>query len=723
MTRSARVATAIVAMLALSDAGRAQTKPPAPAAGAPTREALMLAVDRLMVDRTYPEPAAGATDAVATRIARDREMLQRALKSDDAAMRRLAVRSLGRFERPADVPALAPFLDDADEGVRIEAAQALAQTMQNSRDAAVQPAVDVIRKRLPGTTGNFRRMLLQALGRLRTDAATTKQLEQWLVTEQRADDAVVWLAPVLIRDRAYRPADQTTAALRKLADPESPTVPPNPFAIQALATSLTENDATLLARALGYRCATGADPACGWEVRYAAVAATNRAWTALDRPFELTLRDPAFQVRLAALRKLATTIPTRQTCAPLISAFADPMPTVALEAMTLVDPKCREAEDIKQRLAGQTAELSKPASASAWHVPARAFESLVRFDPERAGAVMRDVATKHAAWQVRAAAARVAVTLKDETTLKTLASDKEPNVRTEAIAGLTRLKSPAVVDEAVRALTATDFQLLRQAAQSLRGTQNPEPTIVPLLDALQRLTKEGKDTSRDPRVAILERLRELAPPNDAGTSRLAAHLARLTPYLSDFDPRVAALAGEVIDLAAGAPPTVTPTRRAPQQPTEAQLRALPVRASATMDNGDTFELDLLVDDAPLTVARFVALARAGYYNGLTLHRVEPLFVVQGGSPGANEYVGDARYLRDEIGMARHDRGAVGISTRGRDTGDAQIFIDLIDVPRLNFSYTVFARVRTDRSTPTQRRGMDAVDWMLSGARIKRIDIR
>jgi cyclophilin family peptidyl-prolyl cis-trans isomerase len=346
----------------------------------------------------------------------------------------------------------------------------------------------------------------------------------------------------------------------------------------------------------------------------------------------------------------------------------------------------------------------------------------VRFDPETAAGIMRDAAMTHTAWQVRATAARVAATLRDEAALKTLAADKEANVRTEALAGLTRLKSAAVVEEATRALTATDFQLLRQAAVSLRGTQNPEPTIVPLLDALQRLTKEGKDTSRDPRVAILERLKELAPPNDAGTSRLAAHLGRITPLLSDFDPRVAALAGEVVDLAAGAPPAVTPTRRAPQQPTEAQLRALPARATVTMENGDSFELDLLADEAPLTVARFVALARAGHYNGLTLHRIVPLFVVQGGSPGANEYVGDARYLRDEIGLARHDRGAVGISTRGRDSGDAQIFVDLIDVPRLNFDYTVFARVRTDRSTPAQHRGMDAVDWMLEGARIKRVDI-
>src|SRR6185369_14920300 len=135
--------------------------------------------------------------------------------------------------------------------------------------------------------------------------------------------------------------------------------------------------------------------------------------------------------------------------------------------------------------------------------------------------------------------------------------------------------------------------------------------------------------------------------------------------------------------ASGQPrPTPRPRRRAPEQPTEADLRALPTRATITMDSGSVIELDLLVDQAPITVARFVKLARAGYYNGLTFHRVEPLFVIQGGSPGASEFVGDARFMRDEVGTARHLRGAVGISTRGRDTGDAQIFIDLLDQARL-----------------------------------------
>ena len=100
-----------------------------------------------------------------------------------------------------------------------------------------------------------------------------------------------------------------------------------------------------------------------------------------------------------------------------------------------------------------------------------------------------------------------------------------------------------------------------------------------------------------------------------------------------------------------------------------------------------------------------------WLNGLTFHRIVPNFVVQGGSPGASEYVGDARYMRGELGRTSNLRGAVGISTRGHDAGDAQFFFDLVDVPRLDHDYTVLASVTS---------GMDAVDKMLEGATIATI---
>jgi len=112
-----------------------------------------------------------------------------------------------------------------------------------------------------------------------------------------------------------------------------------------------------------------------------------------------------------------------------------------------------------------------------------------------------------------------------------------------------------------------------------------------------------------------------------------------------------------------------------------------------MKSGKVFFITLRPSVAPLTVSRFERLARDGYYNGLSFHRVVANFVVQGGSPAANEYSGDTLYMRDEISSLPNARGSVGLSTRGRDTGDAQFFINLVDNPRLDFEYTVFGMVQ------------------------------
>jgi cyclophilin family peptidyl-prolyl cis-trans isomerase len=90
----------------------------------------------------------------------------------------------------------------------------------------------------------------------------------------------------------------------------------------------------------------------------------------------------------------------------------------------------------------------------------------------------------------------------------------------------------------------------------------------------------------------------------------------------------------------------------------------------------------------------------------------PNFVIQGGSPGANEYAGDARYMRDELSDRPHHRATVGLSTRGHHTGDAQIFINLVDNPRLNFDYTVFAIVED----------LDAVDKIQEGDVIRSMNL-
>ena len=88
-------------------------------------------------------------------------------------------------------------------------------------------------------------------------------------------------------------------------------------------------------------------------------------------------------------------------------------------------------------------------------------------------------------------------------------------------------------------------------------------------------------------------------------------------------------------------------------------------------------------------------------------------MIQGGSPNANEYFGDGPFSRDEVGM-HHWRGTVGISTRGHDTGDGQIFVNLLDNTRLDHQYSIVGTVVA---------GLDVVDRVNEGSVIERAEVR
>jgi cyclophilin family peptidyl-prolyl cis-trans isomerase len=160
-------------------------------------------------------------------------------------------------------------------------------------------------------------------------------------------------------------------------------------------------------------------------------------------------------------------------------------------------------------------------------------------------------------------------------------------------------------------------------------------------------------------------------------------------------------------IAPVAPPALPPV-------TFAEAAALArTRATIQLATGGEVELEFFPFDAPTNAARFVRLARRGYFDGLTLHRVAPNFVVQGGSPSANEYMGDAPFTRDELALENW-RGTVGLSTRGRDTGDGQLYVNLIDNVRLDHDYTIFARVV---------RGMEHIDALLEGGVMRKLVVR
>jgi cyclophilin family peptidyl-prolyl cis-trans isomerase len=379
-----------------------------------------------------------------------------------------------------------------------------------------------------------------------------------------------------------------------------------------------------------------------------------------------------------------------------VAALADPSDHVALAALdALGEARCGAAEVDRLRALAQLDGAAAPGSN--WHRPVRALQALARHDPVGALPLLV-TAAGHPDPFVRAHVARIAGRLaatepRVRPLLRSLADDASANVREAALPGIAAVPGPGSDSVLVAQLTATDPQLVRTAAQLLAGRPpSPERTEA-LFQALDFFTSGRRATDRDPRIAVLDRLGEVWDGS-------AAEVGRLEPWLADPDPRVAASAARVLERwtglrheprARGALPGLPLPAWAELQELESGLLVLELEEGG-LSGVVEVHLRLLPFEAPTSAARVARLAREGALDGLTLHRVAPNFVVQGGSPGANEYAGHGAYTRDEPGRLGHWKGTVGVSTRGRDTGDGQLFVNLVDNLRLDHDYTVFGVV-------------------------------
>ncbi len=674
------------------------------------QQAGLLAFDAVLA----PEVQAGASSAdlsgvLAIEDARapfpeDLRALLSAARSGNVVVQRAAVRALGRLERRDVVPDLLTYLHARDPGVAEEAATALLLALGGEPVAGIPPdqqlqaVVDAL------ATATSLESAYRALGRLPyTTSGQFRQAERHLTTAVSSRTPTVGplrgLESLARLNRKLLPfEDATVDRLRAIVVGRERTYAPD----------LRRNAMAALAASLGIDAATGAaalkdgEP----EVRRLGALALAGAGSAIDgaRRLEIlrdALSDRSPLVRLEALKGWVRRGVPEQGCALVMSALSDQEPNVFLYAMDALGDQCKDDILVTDRL---TAEARSPSATGAWQREAHALVALAKRAPDRAVLSMTGFAA-HTRWPVRMYAARAAAVMNDVSLLNRFALDEDDNVRDAALPALRRLLGSASDDTFVAALGRDDYQLLRTAARDLKGSA-PSPALASALGAaLERVTAEKKETSRDPRMAIVERLGELGSPADA---------AALRPLLRDFDPVVAAAAEGVLRKWSG-DEAVADVQLLPRMPlpTEREL-AEDVQAVVTMESGRTFALRFATVQAPLARTRFVRLARTGYYDGLTFHRVVANAFIQGGSPHANEYAGDRLYMRDEVGVEMHTRGSVGISTRGRDTGDAQIFINLVDNPFLDYQYTVFARVCGD--------GMETVDRIQEADRIRRIQI-
>lgn len=116
-------------------------------------------------------------------------------------------------------------------------------------------------------------------------------------------------------------------------------------------------------------------------------------------------------------------------------------------------------------------------------------------------------------------------------------------------------------------------------------------------------------------------------------------------------------------------------------------------AMVRMAKGSEFVIQLYPDKAPITVNSFVFLARQGYFDGLTFHRVLAGFMAQGGDPLGTGGGGPGyQFVNEDSDLTFDKAGVVAMANAGRDTNGSQFFITFGPQPRLNGSYTIFGQV-------------------------------
>ena len=306
-------------------------------------------------------------------------------------------------------------------------------------------------------------------------------------------------------------------------------------------------------------------------------------------------------------------------------------------------------------------------------------------------------------WQVRAALADLLGRLADErgaALLRTMADELDPRVRARALRALTTRDPDGAVTVLIQHLTADDAFERLAAARGLAAL-SARDGVLPVKQAFL------VESSDEPRVKA-ELLAALAELDAAEAESIARQALEDTNYLVRI--RAASI------LRRGGSKNVRVIARPSQQGLVSYEPYVspPYSPQAFIRTSrGTIELELFVLDAPLTVRNFIRLARQGFFDGLSFHRVVPNGFVQSGDPRGDGNGGPGYAIRSEINGRPIVRGTLVMADHGKDTGGSQFFITHVPRPDLDGRHTVFGQVT---------RGMDIVDRIEPSDTIEQVTI-
>jgi cyclophilin family peptidyl-prolyl cis-trans isomerase/HEAT repeat protein len=305
-------------------------------------------------------------------------------------------------------------------------------------------------------------------------------------------------------------------------------------------------------------------------------------------------------------------------------------------------------------------------------------------------------------WTVKIALADALATLpsaQGQARLVSMLQDRDQRVVPAVLRALVASKAADAEKILLDHLKADDFVVRATAANGLAELK-ATGAVRALYDAYQAT---AGDSAYGARAAILTAVNSLDP--------MAAR-PMLQQALQDRDWAVRVKAAMLL-RDQGVTDTAATMRPAPARPLDDATRQTLIapqfspHAFVQTDRG-TIELELAINDAPMTVANFIDLARKGFFNGIAIHRVVPDFVIQDGDPRGDGEGGPGYTIRDELNELPYLRGTVGMALDWKDTGASQWFITHSPQPHLDARYTVFGHVVNGLEVVDQTQPWDVV---------------
>ncbi|HEX2449501.1 MAG TPA: HEAT repeat domain-containing protein [Gemmatimonadales bacterium] len=612
-------------------------------------------------------------------------LLHRAAATPDPLVRKHAALAAGRIGDVRGGPLLTSLLDDRNSSVRASAAFAIGLLRDSSLSGALvsrlqRPPLDsataaeivgslakVGGQRASGVIARILDREYGAVGEGREAAVAAALLESWRLAANQPVAALRRYA--LERDPALR--RRAVYSLARMRAPEA--------AEELLATASDSDPVVRMyaVRALGRRYAAQAgldshevvqtlltatsDPEPGVRVG-ALLALGTWADSTLAPAAVARLQDSVANVRVQAATALGQLGGSRATLALAAAHGHAAVWAVRREALVAL----ARADTAVFRLASEPWRRSddwreRAAAAEGWALAARVGTPAWQNDPDG-----RVVAAGLQAWFGEADSSDAALLA----AARPLLDHRDGGVRSVAADAIGRAPATGDIPALVRAYSAAAGDSFPEAAQSA-------------LAALVAVAARDDSSAALVRAAFLDRVE---PPS--------SYLLRR--WATEHWPEAAARWGPAAPIATG---------RARSHYRTLVRRWLvgaghrPRVRIATAELG-SFDVELLGNEAPLTVDHFLDIVSRGLLDGGRWHRVVPNFVVQDGDPRGDGWGGPpvqgtpvhAWAIRDELNRIRYEGPVIGMALSGPDTGNSQWFVNLSPQPHLDGTYTVFGRV-------------------------------